>query len=289
MGGSRIAPIASVLPRTNQPGQPFPDCPWNQPVAQAETTPCIQAFIRQRRGSLRIFETRLPAPTVEASSAAAGKYDTTLSGYKEGSIIKGTVVRATADDVFVDINFKSEGVIPRSEFKEEEEMAPGHRDRRLSRTGREPGRPDHPLQAARRFHARLDRVREAFEREEMVMGLITRRIKGGRGGGSVRHRGLFAGFANRFASGSRFSIPCSGRRWNSRSSRSTRFAATSWFHAAWCWSRNAPKMRGRDHRHPGKGPDSRGPWSRTSPISAAFIDLGAWTACCTSPTYPGAA
>ena len=53
------------------------------------------------------------------------QYDATLRGYKEGSIVKGVVVRVTNDDVFVDINFKSEGVIPREEFKDEEELKPG--------------------------------------------------------------------------------------------------------------------------------------------------------------------
>ena len=53
------------------------------------------------------------------------QYEGTLTGYAEGSIVKGTIVRVTDTDVFVDIHFKSEGIISRQEFKDDPDLAPG--------------------------------------------------------------------------------------------------------------------------------------------------------------------
>ncbi|HAP00072.1 MAG TPA: 30S ribosomal protein S1 [Fibrobacteres bacterium] len=107
------------------------------------------------------------------------QYDATLRGYKEGSIVKGVVVRVTNDDVFVDINFKSEGVIPREEFKDEEELKPGTQiDVYLEQVENQDGQIILSKQRAD-FMRVWERIREAFEKEEMVQGTITRRIKGG--------------------------------------------------------------------------------------------------------------
>ncbi|HEX2612335.1 MAG TPA: S1 RNA-binding domain-containing protein, partial [Fibrobacteria bacterium] len=63
--------------------------------------------------------------TEEQRTALLEKYSGSIGTYKEGSIIKGRVVRVSGDDVFVDIKFKSEGVIPKAEFREESELVPG--------------------------------------------------------------------------------------------------------------------------------------------------------------------
>jgi len=47
-------------------------------------------------------------------------YEGTFNKYKPGSIIKGTVISTTADGVLVDINYKSDGLIPLYEFSEHE-------------------------------------------------------------------------------------------------------------------------------------------------------------------------
>ncbi len=127
---------------------------------------------------LKDFETEEES-TDAGRQALLAQYDTTLQGYKEGSIIKGTVVRVTDDDVFVDIHFKSEGVIPRAEFKEAEEMVPGTViDVYLEQVENQDGQIILSKQRAD-FMRVWERIREAFEREEMVTGIITRRIKGG--------------------------------------------------------------------------------------------------------------
>jgi small subunit ribosomal protein S1 len=117
--------------------------------------------------------------TEEARTALLSQYAGTLGGYKEGSIVKGRVIRVTGDDVFVDIRFKSEGVIQKSEFRDEAELVPGTEiEVYLDQVENNEGQVILSKQRAD-FMRVWERIREAFEREELVLGTITRRIKGG--------------------------------------------------------------------------------------------------------------
>ncbi len=116
---------------------------------------------------------------VESKAAQLALYDATLKGYAEGSIVKGTIVRITANDIFVDINFKSEGVIPRNEFKDESELVTGKViDVFLEQVENADGQIILSKQRAD-FMRVWERIREAYEREEIITGTIMRRIKGG--------------------------------------------------------------------------------------------------------------
>lgn len=117
--------------------------------------------------------------TEEQRTALLAQYAGTLGTYKEGSIVKGRVIRVTGDDVFVDIKFKSEGVIPKSEFRDEAELAPGTEiEVYLDQVENNEGQVILSKQRAD-FMRVWERIREAFEREELVVGTISRRIKGG--------------------------------------------------------------------------------------------------------------
>jgi small subunit ribosomal protein S1 len=56
----------------------------------------------------------------EEAQALAQLYEGTFSPYKRGSIVTGTVLSISSDGVLVDINFKSEGLVPLHEFGEHE-------------------------------------------------------------------------------------------------------------------------------------------------------------------------
>ncbi|MEO6094902.1 MAG: 30S ribosomal protein S1 [Fibrobacteria bacterium] len=106
-------------------------------------------------------------------------YDMSLTGYQEGSIVKGTVVRISDTDVFVDIRFKSEGIINKMEFKDDTELVVGKViDVYLEQVENADGQIILSKQRAD-FMRVWERIREAFEKEEIVTGTITRRIKGG--------------------------------------------------------------------------------------------------------------
>lgn len=52
-------------------------------------------------------------------------YENSLKDFNEGSIIEGTIVHIRPNDIMVDVGYKSEGVIPKSEFKKSEEFQLG--------------------------------------------------------------------------------------------------------------------------------------------------------------------
>ena len=105
------------------------------------------------------------------------QYVETFSDIKEREVVTGTVVGLTDRDVLVDIGFKAEGIIHRSEFEELPEVGQEidvfiitFEDRRgniiLSKE-----RAD--------FQRRWTDIRNCFEKEELITGLFSRRIKGG--------------------------------------------------------------------------------------------------------------
>lgn len=70
---------------------------------------------------------RKPTPPTERSTAMAEML--TAAGqeakFKNGSLVEGTVSAVKDDEVFIDIGYKSEGVVPLEEFGENAEVKPG--------------------------------------------------------------------------------------------------------------------------------------------------------------------
>ncbi|OPX32810.1 hypothetical protein B1H10_06955, partial [candidate division KSB1 bacterium 4484_188] len=52
-------------------------------------------------------------------------YDQSFEQMREGDIIKGTVVAITKSDVVIDVGFKSEGMVPKEEFSDLDEIKVG--------------------------------------------------------------------------------------------------------------------------------------------------------------------
>ncbi|MCC6697777.1 MAG: S1 RNA-binding domain-containing protein, partial [Candidatus Hydrogenedentes bacterium] len=52
-------------------------------------------------------------------------YNETMQNFKEGEVVRGTVVGLTDDYVLVDIGYKSEGAIPIDEFPDRSEIQIG--------------------------------------------------------------------------------------------------------------------------------------------------------------------
>ena len=103
--------------------------------------------------------------------------ETTLVHVAEHEIVKGKIVSIAEKDVIIDIGFKSDGIVSRNEFDEEisegdevevflERIEDYHGQLVLSKTKADTLR-------------RWNRVEEAFENEEIIEGIIVRRIKGG--------------------------------------------------------------------------------------------------------------
>ncbi|MDI3503419.1 MAG: small subunit ribosomal protein, partial [Candidatus Cloacimonadota bacterium] len=106
-------------------------------------------------------------------------YEESFSNFKVGEIIEGTIVDVSDKEVRVDIGFKSEGVIPISEFAYS--GAPEKNSTiRVFINKIESG--DGRLQLSKKkadYQENIQRIKKAFEEGSTIPGVIRRRVKGG--------------------------------------------------------------------------------------------------------------
>ena len=117
----------------------------------------------------------------EDFEALLAEYEAKVSA-KEGEILKGTVIEITKDFVTVDIGYKSEGQIPIEEFADADknvDLSVGDKiDVYLERQENEHGQVELSKEKADRLKV-WDEINLAVERDELVDGTITGRVKGG--------------------------------------------------------------------------------------------------------------
>ena len=97
---------------------------------------------------------------------------------KERDVVKGTIVRISDRDVFVDIGFKSEGIISKSEFKTSVPIIGDSVDVYIISFEDRKGNLILSREKAE-FMLKWDELRNKFENSEIISGKILRRIKGG--------------------------------------------------------------------------------------------------------------
>ena len=106
-------------------------------------------------------------------------YTNTLVDISEHQLINGRVVGMNERDVLIDIGFKSEGIIDRSEFTDESLPAIGDQvEVYLEYLEDSSGNTILSKEKAD-FMLRWQNLREAYDNEEIITGKIIRRIKGG--------------------------------------------------------------------------------------------------------------
>ena len=106
-------------------------------------------------------------------------YDKTFSNIQEAQIIKGKIVAITDNAVAIDIGFKSEGLVPITEFPNIDELSPGDEVEVFLESVENK---DGQLVLSRKradFMRTWERIVKAFETGEILQGKIARRIKGG--------------------------------------------------------------------------------------------------------------
>jgi small subunit ribosomal protein S1 len=126
-----------------------------------------------------------PQTAAKAGASFADLFEASLAqqdSVKEGEIVNGTVLRVTKDNVVVDIGFKSEGVIALSEFAGpvgEITVKPGDKVDVLVESRED----DNGLVLLSKEKADKmkvwDEISAACEREEVIEGTISQRVKGG--------------------------------------------------------------------------------------------------------------
>jgi len=106
-------------------------------------------------------------------------YEESIKNLEEGEIVRGRVLAVDEKDVLVDIGFKSEGVIPISEFTDASAIKVGDEiEVYLEKMENQDGLVVLSKQRAD-FVKVWDRVKDAAEKGEVVQGRLLRKIKGG--------------------------------------------------------------------------------------------------------------
>ena len=107
------------------------------------------------------------------------RYKSTLVNFNEKEIITGRIIGINEKDVLIDIGFKSEGIIDRNEFSENNIPEVGEKiEVFLEKIEDESGKTILSKEKAD-FLTRWKELREIFDNETIIKGKILRRIKGG--------------------------------------------------------------------------------------------------------------
>ncbi len=106
-------------------------------------------------------------------------YSTTMKDFREGEVVRGTVVEVTPDRVLVDIGYKSEGTIATGEFPSPDELAVGDEfDVYIEAPEDDEGMPVLSKIKADRIK-NWAKIQEIYEDDGVIKGKIIRRVKGG--------------------------------------------------------------------------------------------------------------
>jgi small subunit ribosomal protein S1 len=106
-------------------------------------------------------------------------YEESFSNFKVGEIIEGTIVDISDKEVRVDIGFKSEGVIPITEFAY---SGPPEKYSTIRVFINKIESGDGRLQLSKKkadYQENIERIKKAFEEGSPLTGIIRRRVKGG--------------------------------------------------------------------------------------------------------------
>jgi len=117
--------------------------------------------------------------TQEEFAELANLYTESFRDVKQGELVKGKLVRIQDDHVIIDVGFKSEGTIPRSEFGEDANLEVGQEvEVVLESVEDQDG--NLVLSKSRADFLRIwEKVLRAHETGEIIDGKIIKRIKGG--------------------------------------------------------------------------------------------------------------
>ncbi|MEI7813008.1 MAG: 30S ribosomal protein S1 [Ignavibacteria bacterium] len=106
-------------------------------------------------------------------------YSQSFKDVQEGEIIKGRIVGIQGDNVILDVGFKSEGLIPKSEFNSGDEMRIGY-EIEIVIESVENQEGNLVLSKRRADFLRIwNKIMSAYDTGEILQGKILKRIKGG--------------------------------------------------------------------------------------------------------------
>ena len=128
-----------------------------------------------------VTQDEILSPEVEVSEPNANEalYEGALIDIVEDKLLMGRVVGANEKEIMIDIGFKSEGIIDRSEFSNEELPAIGEQVEVYVEHIEDAGGNTILSKDKADFMRRWRDLKESFDNEEIIKGTLIRRIKGG--------------------------------------------------------------------------------------------------------------
>ena len=107
------------------------------------------------------------------------KYDDTLSAIKDHEVVEGTVTSINKREVVVNVGYKSDGIVPASEFRYNPDLKVGDKVEVYVESQEDKNGQLVLSHKEARAARSWDRVNEALANEEIVKGYIKCRTKGG--------------------------------------------------------------------------------------------------------------
>jgi small subunit ribosomal protein S1 len=186
----KAAPVKKEIPQKAE--RPAPPPKEEKVIRRRVTIAEKKAFEEKKEPEVKKIEKAVVAPVLpveplkledeyskEKFDELLKMYDSTLKDIEEGEIVKGRVIGVTKEDVIVDVGFKSEGIIPLSEFPEPVNIKLGDEiEVYLEAIENQDGQLVLSKQKAD-FLRVWDNIKEAYDKGALVKGKIVRRIKGG--------------------------------------------------------------------------------------------------------------
>ncbi len=117
--------------------------------------------------------------TPEERAHWMARYNETMKVFRAGELVKGRIVSINDTEVTVDIGFKSEGSIPKTEFKNLEELKVGDEIEVFIDSIEDSEGTLVLSKEKAEFMRTWEKIRKLYETGEMVEAKIIRRIKGG--------------------------------------------------------------------------------------------------------------
>jgi small subunit ribosomal protein S1 len=181
--GAKPAPVSATPTGTvSAAGVLVDDKPAKNGKSQMTQQQLAQQAAKTRRANMTIIDpkTKLGGSySKDERDELAKLYDTTLNTLTPNEIIKGRIVAITSSEVAIDIGFKSEGIVSKSEFNNPNELQVGDEvDVYLETIEDKEGR----LVLSRKraeFIRTWEKIVSAHKTGEVLEAKCTRRIKGG--------------------------------------------------------------------------------------------------------------
>ena len=153
----------------------------SSPTAEAiaENIDYLNPALFQNVKTVEISELNDNSNFTEIDDELEKKYSNTFGDMSENSLIKGRVVGMNERDVLIDIGFKSEGIIDRSEFKDKDLPVIGDQVEVYLEFIEDASGNTILSKEKADFLRRWQELKDAFENETILTGKIVRRIKGG--------------------------------------------------------------------------------------------------------------